>query len=129
MISRTTNPQDRYNREAFAAEIPSLPGHIEFLFWDDMNSEELAERLKGLDDSSAVFINGMISDPGGRDMMYRGSTEWISGHSPVPVYSLWEGYLGHGIVGGKIVSGRMHGRMAAELALRILEKGYEAPLP
>jgi len=39
---------------------------------------------------------------------------------PVPTYSLWDVYLGYGIVGGKLINGYRQGKIAAELVLRIL---------
>ena len=43
---------------------------------------------------------------------------------------MWEFYLGHGIVGGKLTSGEQEGIMAGKMALRVLlgEKASEIPL-
>lgn len=38
-----------------------------------------------------------------------------------PVYGLWDVALGHGIIGGKLVSGELQGSEAARLGLKILE--------
>lgn len=44
-----------------------------------------------------------------------------------PVYGVWDVALGHGIVGGKLVSGEMQGKKSAQLALQILSgKSFEA---
>ena len=44
----------------------------------------------------------------------------LSRRSSVPLYTSWEFLLGHGAVGGSMISGTRHGRIAAEMALRIL---------
>ncbi len=38
----------------------------------------------------------------------------------VPIYGTWDFYLNHGIVGGNLISGRVHGQKAGELGVRIL---------
>jgi PAS domain S-box-containing protein len=40
--------------------------------------------------------------------------------SPVPIYSMHETRLGHGIVGGQLIGGMEHGRKVADIALRVL---------
>ena len=59
--------------------------------------------------------------------MYGETTKWISRYSTVPVYSFWDVYLGHGIVGGKLISGYRQGQKAAKLALRILKRRERRP--
>ena len=120
VIGRSTVAADKLNRESFVAALPKLPQQLQVRFWDDLPGPELAARLEKLDSGSVLFINGLISDETGRQMMYGETTAWISRHSNVPAYSLWDVYLGHGIVGGKLVSGYRQGQMAGHLALRIL---------
>jgi two-component system, cell cycle sensor histidine kinase and response regulator CckA len=47
----------------------------------------------------------------------------------VPLYGAWEFLLGHGLVGGKMVSGFAHGRVAAEMGLRVLAGESPASIP
>ena len=44
----------------------------------------------------------------------------LAADSPVPIYGGWQFNLGHGIVGGRLVALREHGRLAGELAARVL---------
>ena len=46
------------------------------------------------------------------------------------VYGLWENLLGHGIVGGHLISFRTQGRIAGELGRRVLmgEKPENIPI-
>ncbi|HOI15261.1 MAG TPA: PAS domain S-box protein [Geobacteraceae bacterium] len=120
VIGRTTVTADKANRDSFASALPGLPLGTTFTFWDDLPLPELRARLARLATGSVVFINGLLRDEGGREMMYGESTEWVSRHASVPLYSLWDVYLGHGIVGGKLVSAYHQGRLAAEQAVRIL---------
>lgn len=120
VIGRTTVAADRYNRDSFIAALPRVPSHLKVTFWDDLPGPELKSRLEKLESGTVLFINGLITDHSGRQMMYGETTKWISQYSKVPAYSFWEVYLGYGIVGGKLVSGYRQGRMAGQLALRIL---------
>ena len=82
---------------------------------------ELRTRLEKLENNFVVFLNGLITDEAGRQLMYGETTQWVCRYSSVPVYSFWDVYLGYGIVGGKLISGYRQGQKAAELALRILK--------
>ena len=61
--------------------------------------------------------------------------ERISAVSPVPVFALFETYLGHGIVAGSIASFEEQGRRSGELAARLLNGedpaaiGIQPPVP
>ncbi len=119
VIGRTRVAADKANRDSFAAALVGRPD-LPISFWDDLSVSELKTRLEGLEKGTIVFLNGLITDETGRELMYGESTQWVSRYSSVPIYSLWDVYLGYGIVGGKLVSGYRQGRMAAKLALRIL---------
>jgi PAS domain S-box-containing protein len=127
VVGRTSVPADKANRSSFVDALPTLPPRIRVSFWDDLAASQLKSRLAVLGEGTIVFLNGLMSDEKGRQLMYDETTEFVSHYSRVPVYSLWEVYLGHGIVGGKLVSGHSQGQIAAELALRIL-KGEKADL-
>jgi len=120
VIGRTRVAADRANRNSFVAALPSLPPDLKVTFWDDLPVSVMKARLEGLGNGTAIFLNGLITDETGRELMYGETTQWVSRHSRVPVYSLWDVYLGYGIVGGKLVSGYRQGQMAAELALQVL---------
>ncbi len=125
VIGRTTVAADKANRDSFVAALPTLPPRIKVTFWDDIPIPELKARIGKLQDDAILFLNGLITDETGRQLMYGETTKWISRQSPVPVYSLWDVYLGYGIMGGKLVSGYRQGQIASKLALRIL--GGEKP--
>ena len=120
VIGRTSLPADRANREAFRSLVQSGPQSVKFIFWDDLSAKELRRRLPSLESGSLVFINGLTQEETGRQLVYDETTRLIREASKVPLYSLWDVYLGYGIVGGKLVSGYMQGKLAGELAVRVL---------
>jgi len=120
VVSRTSVPADRYNRDSLVVKLPHLPSELKVTFWDDLPASELRVRLEKLGKGSVVLLIGLITGETGRQLMYGETTRFVVQYSPVPVYSLWDVYLGHGIVGGKLISGYRQGELAAEMALRVL---------
>jgi PAS domain S-box-containing protein len=120
VIGRTILPADRANREAFLSLLQSYKQTVKFTFWDDLPANELRKRLHLIQSGSLVFINGLTSDETGRQLLYDETTRLIRESSNVPLYSLWDVYLGYGIIGGKLVSGYLQGKLAGELAVRVL---------
>ncbi|MBN2038828.1 MAG: PAS domain S-box protein [Spirochaetes bacterium] len=129
VIGRKTVADDSYNRTAFMAALPELPPRLKIDFWDDLSAEKLKLKIPELDKDSIIFINGLITGQNGNLLMYDDTTRWISGISGVPVYSLWDVYLGHGIIGGILISGHSQGKLAAETAIRILNGETPASIP
>jgi len=129
VIGRTSVAADKANRDSFTAALHGQPARLKVTFWDDLPLSELRARLKALENNSIVFLNGLITDETGRQLMYGEATKWVSRHSRVPVYSLWDVYLGYGIVGGKLISAYRQGRLAGEMALRILNGDSADRLP
>jgi len=120
VLGRTSVPADKANRDSFAAALPALPTQLKISFWDDLPLPELQARLVGLKEGAVVFLNGLLEEESGRQLMYGETTAWVCRHSAAPVYSLWDVYLGYGIVGGKLISGYRQGQLAGEMARRIL---------
>lgn len=129
VIGRTSVAADKHNRDSFVAALPGLPPQLKVTFWDDLTLSELKTRLEKVEKHSVLFLNGLITDEIGRQLMYGETTKWTCRHSAAPIYSLWDVYLGYGIVGGKLVNGYRQGQMAAELALHILKGERAEDLP
>ena len=68
----------------------------------------------------AVYFASVVRDTDGRALSSNEALSRLASASPVPLYGGWEFNLGHGIVGGRLIDLRGHGRAAGELALRIL---------
>ena len=103
---------------------------FQYLKGDDFSNEELFERLRSLPSDSIVLLMVWLRD---KDNTYLSPNEagpLISSNSTVPVYGIIDMYLGHGIVGGKLLNSETHGKTAAEMAVRILggEKPSDIPI-
>lgn len=71
-----------------------------------------------LSDTAFLFIaHGEI----GQDLVDNGSMlESFCRRSSAPVYALYDSFLGHGVIGGRMASGATAGRRAAEISRKIL---------
>lgn len=103
---------------------------VEFHYLENLPIEDLARRTETLGTDTIVFLFIFNRDKQGRVFSHEENLKILARHCPVPIYSVWSFYLGHGIVGGNLSSGREEGRAVAELALRILngEEAGDIPL-
>ena len=110
--------------------IPYFKGAVKFTFLEDLDMSEALERVKKLPHDSIVLLISLTTDKSGNTFSFKRSCSLISRNSAVPVYSYADAYLGHGIVGGMLDSGDAQGKMAGEMALRVLhgEKVKDIPV-
>lgn len=119
----------------FADEIrrevaPGFAPSVSFSFLGDSSMEDLLEDVRSLAGDAVVLLWGFLRDESGTVFELRGSTRRISEASPVPVFCNSEVHLGHGVLGGMLMSTFAHGEDAARIALRIMhgEKAEGIPV-
>lgn len=86
----------------------------------DYSVDKLKEYTSDLSEGEAILFLLFNVDDNQHYLPYEDALINISSTSNVPVYGTWDFYLTHGIVGGKIIKGRCHGKEAGKLAIRIL---------
>ncbi len=116
-------------REEFREIESSYENQFEFIFWRDFLLAEIPQLLATLGDGSLIYITTFNRDRVNNFISYSEGIEMISRYAKVPVYGSWDFYLGKGIVGGKITSGRLQGEQAGRLALEILSGHQATELP
>lgn len=114
----------------FAKEVEEpMRGRLECRYYQGLSLEAMCDTAAGLaDDTIGVFLN-LTRDAEGDTIDPVEAAEEISAASPVPFFSFWEIYLRHGILGGRMISGKAQGEDAASLALRILAGARASSLP
>lgn len=100
--------------------MPLFAGQVEFVFSEDLVLKDLLKKLGALTPDTLVLLLTYNRDKAGVNYSYTESGEMISKDSPVPVYVVWDFYLGKGVVGGLVTSGFLQGKMAAQMAIKIL---------
>ncbi len=122
----TTTTRNLHITQAALSKFPSYP-----VTWlKNLPSSVLEARLAALPAHSVVFIVGEASDL--REAGFFPFKEYghrLATASNAPVYSMWDFYLGTGIMGGHIITGFEQGRKSAELALRIINGEAAADIP
>ncbi|MFH1934041.1 MAG: PAS domain S-box protein [Pseudomonadota bacterium] len=116
-------------RKEIEALIPRFGARVRFRFTDPLTMEELLKELERLPGDSLVLPISFITDKSGRTFGMTEATRLFYEHSSAPIYSPYEQRLGFGIVGGKLLSARIHGTDAARIALRVLAGEKASAIP
>ena len=107
-------------RNEFERLLPKYSHRVRFRFTEPTTFEEAVGEVRKLPSNSVGLILTYTTDKLGRSLSLPESTRLLTSSGSVPVYSMHETRLGHGIVGGQLIGGLDHGRRVAELALRVL---------
>jgi len=115
-----TAPNDAFSEEIFRSGLRPYAGRIDLIDLTKLSMEETLSRLRSLPSEALVLYSTIFKDGAGKAFVPREALLLISRAAAVPVFALYESYLGFGIVGGRMVSFHAQGKEAAGLALRIM---------
>jgi len=93
---------------------------LEVEYWTRMSLGAVLDRVELLPPDTFLFFIPYYQPLGGKFYTAEEVMEAIYAHSNVPIYTAWEFLLGHGAVGGRLLSGFQHGQAAASMVLQIL---------
>jgi len=111
------------------AQLHLLPPEIEVEFLDEFSLDELVSKVRFAAADSIFFFIPFYKDVGEAVYSAQDLLEIVWEQTGAPLYGAWEFLLGHGLVGGKLISGYAHGQAAAEMGLRILNGESPARIP
>ncbi len=120
LVLHDYTPSGLSNRNDFQTVLPRFEKKVRFRFSQNKPMEETLKELGQLPRDTLVVLLIFASDVTGRTFAVPELTRLISRHSRVPVYGHTEVRLGHGIVGGKLLSPVAVAGEAASLMGRIL---------
>jgi PAS domain S-box-containing protein len=109
--------------------IPEFRKKVSFLFLEDLTMPELLQKVRALPSDDLILLMTFNKDRAGIVFNYDQSLALIAKEAKVPIYGVWDFYLDRGIVGGMLTSGFDQGRMAAEMALRVLDGVQVSTIP
>jgi PAS domain S-box-containing protein len=90
---------------------------------------QILERVSRLPSDSIVLYLTVWVDGAGQRFVPREALSMVSRAANVPIFGLFDSYLGYGIVGGRLLSFEAQGKRVVELALRILAGESPADIP
>jgi len=95
-------------------------GRLEFVPYRLSSLNELGALMDDASDTTMYYFIPFYTQLEGQFYSATEVLEIVHHSTSAPIYTNWEFLLGHGAVGGKMLSGRVHGRLAAEYALKII---------
>jgi len=124
-----TAPTDAYSEQVFRRGLRLYARKIDVIDLTKLSMEETLSRVGSLGPDTFIFYSSIFRDGAGKTFTPREALLLISRAAAVPVFGLYESYLGFGIVGGRLASFEEHGKEAAVLALRIMKGESPASIP
>jgi signal transduction histidine kinase len=116
-------------RTTIAKDLATLPPQVAVEFPEYSDVDAAIKALGTLPpDSAIVFMSNMRTRKGVGISSQR-AVELISAATPAPVFTNWDFVVGHGAVGGSVISGVEQGRQAAEIALEVLGGKHAESIP
>lgn len=109
--------------------LPKYDNRLTVHILDDLEMPAILDKVSRLSDDSLVFLTLYQKDKSGRFFEFSDIAQLLSKNSKVPVYGLWDFYLGYGVVGGMMTSGSAQGQAAGVIALRILKGEPASSIP
>jgi signal transduction histidine kinase len=106
-------------------ETPGSPIVISYMIAPTM--EDVLARVAVLPPGTVVLLGPFGRDASGRDFRAPDAGARIAKASAVPVYTVVDGSIGSGVVGGRVVSFEAQGRRQAEIGAQLLRGERPAP--
>jgi two-component system, sensor histidine kinase len=119
IVDNTKTGNIIYDR-AYRSYLP-ISKEYSYEFLRDYSFDELYEKVASLDNESVILLTAFTKDRLDEYCSYDEIVKNLSKHANVPLYGVWNFYLGKGIIGGKIISGYDQGYKAANIAQDILQ--------
>ena len=113
-------PADRVWLDQARQQLAMRSGSVEVEYLAGLSLEDVLKAVAALSTRTVVLVGPFLRDVTGRDFVMPEAIGQIAASSSVPTYGVMDSAVGAGAVGGHVVSFEAHGRIAADLALRVL---------
>ena len=108
------------NRNHIKSFWPEIDTNVNLIFLENLSIDELVNQVEQLDESNIILLLNFSKDKEGNYISYQENIEIIRVATQLPIYSSWVFYLDEGIVGGMLTSGFDQGKLAAQIAFRVI---------
>ena len=109
--------------------LPKYSKKVNFEYIDDIDISNLKEKVRTLPEHTVILWVLLFKDKTGRFFTHKESLKEIRDIAEVPIYGLWDFYLGEGIVGGILTSAKAQAGAAAKMADMILKGAQPQKIP
>jgi len=116
-----TAARDRMMLSKTKASLQPYLKMIDVEYLVGLTLDETVARLQALPPDAIVLYLTVFRDASVVPLVPQEVLKRVAAESPVPVFGVFETYLGHGITAGVIASYAAQGRRAGEIIIRILE--------
>ena len=103
------------------AQLEPYRSRVEVVYRTDVSFGAILDEVGKLPAGTILLLGPFTRDADRREFVTTPALKTFGAAASVPAYSFSEAVLGTGIVGGNVVSFRMHGVQGAELAARVLK--------
>lgn len=107
-------------RATVTKDLSALPSQVAVEFREYPHVDALLQDLKALPPDAAIYTIGNMRTRDGLGISSQRAAELVSSTAAVPLFTSWDFLVGHGAVGGSVISGVEQGRLAAEIAVQVL---------
>lgn len=109
--------------------LPKFADKLKVDFWTNYKLEDMLGNVRRAGNDTFFYFIPMYRDIGGNFYSANELLRKVHRQTNAPLYSNWGFLLGNGIVGGKLLSGKQHGAVAASMALEVLNGTPAASIP
>ena len=114
------------NKVIFQKNAALFTSAFAFEYLEDLSMAEVLARVGKIEAGAVIFLMTFNRDRTDAVYSYQQSTRLIERAAKVPIYGVWDFYLGDGITGGMMISGRSQGEAAARIVSDIIRNGRKA---
>ena len=124
-----TSTTDRTVRNVALKSLSKSDVRFNIQYITDFATSEMLAKVTHLPKDSAIFFLSVLSDANDEHFVSRDLMHLVSKKANVPTFGMADTYLGHGIVGGNLLSAENQGKRFAKIAVKLLSgesvKGME----
>ncbi len=121
--------RDKHEQALLKQQIKRLTDHLEITYMTDVAVPELPERLKHLPRRTLVLLLTYSSDTAGIGYKSNEIGPLVAAAANAPVFTFYDVYLNHGEVGGYLSNFNEQGKVAGNMALKILQGAKPQDIP
>lgn len=124
-----SHPLDRLFEQRARQDLQSFEDRLELTWLRGMRLEELLAAVQRLPPDTLLLYILELEDRTGESQFPFYTTGRLARVANAPIYGLWDTLIGHGIMGGRLITIEDDGFQAAQMGLRILQGESPTAIP